>query len=359
MAPGLDDNPRMIGRMKTSRKFAVVLCLFVGGCGYAEWPPRGDGPRDVNRAPVTQAQPARNAPPAATASAFRNASAVVVGEGDTVYALSRRHGVSTRAIIEANSLEPPFHLIVGQRVELPRYPEHQVVRGDTLSAIAARYDVGIYEMARLNDLAPPYTILVGQRLRLPKAGGAVRLASKPETVQRANRELKTRATPDPRPESSPKSSPKSHTPVSPQPVRSAAPRAIPKPPPISGKGFLWPVDGRVLSSFGAKAKGFHNDGINIAAARGTAVRAAQSGVVVYAGNELRGFGNLLLIKHAGGWVTAYAHADKLLVARGDRVDKGQRIATVGSTGSVTRPQLHFEIRKGKRPRAPIKLLRRA
>ena len=108
------------------------------------------------------------------------------------------------------------------------------------------------------------------------------------------------------------------------------------------------ADGRVIAGFGPREGGLHNDGINIAAERGTQVRAAENGVVVYAGNELRGFGNLLLIKHADGWTTAYAHADKLLVRRGDRVERGQPIATVGQTGNVDRPQLHFEIRRGPR-----------
>ena len=135
------------------------------------------------------------------------------------------------------------------------------------------------------------------------------------------------------------------------------PSAVPRPPAVSGKGFIWPVKGRVISGFGAKAKGLHNDGINIAAKRGTPVKAAENGVVVYAGNELRGFGNLLLIKHANGWVTAYAHNDKLLVKRGQKVAKGQRIATVGSTGGVKKPQLHFEMRRGRTPRDPRKYLR--
>ncbi len=112
----------------------------------------------------------------------------------------------------------------------------------------------------------------------------------------------------------------------------------------------------MISGFGAKAKGLHNDGINIAAKRGAPVKAAENGVVVYAGNELRGFGNLLLIKHADGWVTAYAHNDKVLVKRGQRVGKGQRIATVGSTGGVKSPQLHFEMRRGRTPRDPRKYL---
>ena len=134
---------------------------------------------------------------------------------------------------------------------------------------------------------------------------------------------------------------------------------VPRPPATTAKGFQWPVRGRVVSGFGAKAKGLRNDGINIAAKRGSPVRAAENGVVAYAGNELRGFGNLLLLKHSGGWITAYAHNDKLLVKRGQKIKKGQNIATVGSTGNVRTPQLHFELRKGKRARDPKKYLRPA
>ena len=112
----------------------------------------------------------------------------------------------------------------------------------------------------------------------------------------------------------------------------------------------------MISGFGATGKGRHNDGINIAAPRGTPVKAAENGVVAYAGNELRGFGNLLLIKHDGGWVTAYAHNEALLVRRGDRVRKGQTIARVGSSGGVSTPQLHFELRRGKNAVDPRKHL---
>jgi murein DD-endopeptidase MepM/ murein hydrolase activator NlpD len=122
------------------------------------------------------------------------------------------------------------------------------------------------------------------------------------------------------------------------------PESVTPPPRGSGK-FLWPVNGKLISLYGVKQGGQHNDGINIAAPLGTPVRAADNGVVVYAGNELRGFGNLLLIRHADGWVSAYAHCDALLVKRGDQVKRGQVIARVGQTGAVSSPQLHFELRK--------------
>jgi murein DD-endopeptidase MepM/ murein hydrolase activator NlpD len=178
-----------------------------------------------------------------------------------------------------------------------------------------------------NGLVAPFALRVGQALRIP-ASGTESAAVQSKTTKPA---ISAR--------------------------RPAAPAAVPRPPPARG-GFVWPLQGKVISSFGAKSKGLHNDGINIAARRGTSVRAAENGVVAYAGNELRGFGNMLLIKHAGGWITAYAHNEKLLVKRGDKVSRGQIIARVGSSGSVTKPQLHFELRKGKQAVDPRKYLRR-
>jgi murein DD-endopeptidase MepM/ murein hydrolase activator NlpD len=120
--------------------------------------------------------------------------------------------------------------------------------------------------------------------------------------------------------------------------------------------FRWPLRGRVINNFGAKVNGAANDGIDLAAPEGTAVRAADDGVVAYAGNELKGYGNLVLVRHANGFVTAYAHASDILVKRGDSVKRGQVIAHSGQTGNVTSPQLHFEIRKGATPVDPAQYL---
>jgi murein DD-endopeptidase MepM/ murein hydrolase activator NlpD len=124
--------------------------------------------------------------------------------------------------------------------------------------------------------------------------------------------------------------------------------------PVSGNApaFVWPVSGRVIADFGTTPTGGRNDGINIAAAEGTPIRAAASGSVTYAGDELKNYGNLVLIKHSGGFTTAYAHADRLVVSRGDFVAKGQVIAYAGQTGDVSTPQLHFEIRSGTSPVNP-------
>jgi len=189
-------------------------------------------------------------------------------------------------------------------------------------------------LARANGLSPPYDIRAGQKLVLTD-----------KSAVKTKRPARTSATAQ------------RNTPVIRRRPAASPPPAVARPPAVTGKGFIWPVRGRAISGFGAKAKGLRNDGINIASRRGAPVVAAENGVVVYAGNELRGFGNLLLIKHSGGWVTAYAHTGKILVKRGARVAKGQKIATVGSTGSVKNPQLHFEMRRGRVARDPQKYLR--
>ena len=120
--------------------------------------------------------------------------------------------------------------------------------------------------------------------------------------------------------------------------------------------FRWPANGRVITAFGPTTNGQQNDGINIAVPENTPVKAAEDGVVAYAGNELKGYGNLVLVRHPNGYVTAYAHAKELLVKRGDQVKRGQVIARSGQSGNVNAPQLHFEIRKGASPVDPTKFL---
>jgi murein DD-endopeptidase MepM/ murein hydrolase activator NlpD len=120
--------------------------------------------------------------------------------------------------------------------------------------------------------------------------------------------------------------------------------------------FRWPVRGRVIAGYGAKTNGKQNDGINVAVPEGTPVKAAEDGVVAYAGNELKGYGNLVLIRHDNGYVTAYAHASELAVKRGERITRGQVIGKAGQTGDVASPQLHFEIRKGSSPVDPMQFL---
>lgn len=230
-----------------------------------------------------------------------------------------------------------------------RPAEHVVAAGEDLYSIALRYDLDAYQLALANDLSPPFTVTAGQTLRLDVERSAV--AAAPDDG--VGGILAPGAAPGGGDEGrGPKQPPSDGS-------ATTAQRVPPAPPPVLQQGFIWPVTGTVISTFGAKGGGLYNDGINIAAAAGTPVRAAEDGIVAYAGNELRGFGNMLLIRHPDGWMTTYAHAEELLVSKGERVSKGQVIARVGSTGGVSRPQLHFEMRKGKKPVDPLDYLRRA
>src|SRR5262249_62034928 len=138
--------------------------------------------------------------------------------------------------------------------------------------------------------------------------------------------------------------------------RVATNEQLPTPDPMSGNSFRWPVKGRVIAEFGTRPDGGHNDGIDVAVPAGTQVKAAENGVVAYAGNELKGYGNLVLIRHANNWVSAYANNDEILVKRGDQVRRGQVIAKAGRSGQASQPQLHFELRKGSRPVDPTKYM---
>src|ERR1700722_118812 len=254
---------------------------------------------------------------------------IPVQSGDTLYAVSRRTGVPVRDLIDANHLDPPFSLTTGQRLIVPQQRRQIVRAGDTLYSIANQYGVDMSTLASANNLQPPYTLRVGDSLLLPAA---------PEQVAAQE------GLPAPPPGAAASA-----------PAKPEGP--LPAPPPRGGR-FLWPVSvkGKVVERFGAGPNGTHNDGINIAAPKGTPVRAADAGVVAYAGNELKGYGNLLLIKHAGGWMTAYAHNDVLLVRRGETVKRGQEIAKVGLTGVSGPPQLHFEIRRGTKALDPDQYL---
>ncbi len=246
---------------------------------------------------------------------------VVVVKGDTLYSLSKRYDVALRDLIDANDLEPPYILSIGQKLVIPGAETHTVSRGETAYGISRLYDVDLTSLLKTNHIGKPYTLYVGQKLKLPPK------------VYGPGDQAKTADVSDP-----------------------GVKAVIGTPPPRSGKGFAWPVRGKIISSFGTKADGRHNDGINILVSKGAPVRAADNGVVVYAGSELKGYGKLVLIRHAGGWVTAYAHNDQLLVDRGEKVSAGQVIARAGSTGSVSRPQVHFEIRKGANAVNPRKFL---
>ncbi len=200
---------------------------------------------------------------------------------------------------------------------------YTVRRGDTLLGISRRLGVRSRELAEINGLIKPYLLVEGQQLTVPlEATTASRVAAEDAEV------------------------------TIPEPVTTA----IPEPAPGGDLQFIWPVEGPVVSDFGPKAGGLHNDGINIAAPAGTPVRASEDGVVSYVGSEIRGYGNLVLVRHTDGWVTAYAHNARNLVARGQMVLRGDVIASVGASGGIAQPQTHFELRQGTTAVNPVEHL---
>ena len=280
--------------------------------------------------------------PAKPVAAMKGGSAVgttQVGQGDTVFTVAQREKVPLRTLIEANNLAPPYALTPGRMLLVPHASYYTVQRGETLYGISRRFRIDIFTLAQANAIPAPYRIDAGRRLRIPGD------ADLPPSAPMTSVALAT-VPPAPTP-------PTSNAPATAQPEHRAGVLA---PPPRTGRSFAWPVRGEMISGYGAKPGGLHNDGINIAVQRGTDVHAAENGVVVYAGNELRGYGKLLLIRHADGWLTAYAHNDELLVHRGDMVRRGQIISRSGSSGSVASPQLHFEIRHGVQAVDPMPYL---
>lgn len=303
----------------------VVLSLVLAGCASEK--PWWEGGRSNAHGGSVDATPL--APPG-------RGGTYVVRSGDTLFKVSRDRAVPIRSLIDANNLEPPYTLRTGQRLAIPGGRYHVVQKGDTVYSISRTYGVDMATLTSTNHITPPYHIWLGQRLQLPS---------------KVSRQVASRDSDTPAP--TPAHSTSSRAIATPAPrgntvVASVQPKApLPTPPNPAGD-FIWPVKGPIISSYGPKEGGLHNDGINIAAPVGTPVKAAQSGVVAYAGNELKGYGNLLLVRHANGWMTAYAHNSKLLVKRGDTVTRGQTISLSGSSGSVTSPQVHFEIRKGSK-----------
>ncbi len=313
---------------------------------------------------------------AAPGWSWNGGTAVVVGPGENIDQLSRKYGVPASAILQANGFTNPAAIRSGQRLVIPRYNHgralasaasrppataitpssgagvHVVAPGETLTSISRLYGKQLTEVAAANNIVPQATVKAGDRLVIP---GRVAAASK-ATSPTANA---------PQPPSRGAQAPTANQQVAAvAPVHVATPTAEASADTVTatndaGGGapsFRWPVRGRVIAGFGPNPNGQQNDGINLAVPEGTAVRAAEDGVVAYAGNELKGYGNLILIRHSGGYVTAYAHASEILVKRNDQVRRGQVIGKSGQTGTITTPQLHFEVRKGSTPVDPMQFL---
>ena len=253
-------------------------------------------------------------------------STVRVRRGDTLYSIARRKNVPVRALIQENHLSAPYTIKVGQLLKIPEQKTYTVRKGDTLYSIARKFDSNVTDVARQNNIKAPYTLKPGQKLLVK---------SWDEAGTTTTTKGKSALNP---PEAKAKNTPTKS--------------AIKIPKSAQGKRFDRPVSGKVIAKFGTNTNGVHNDGINISAKAGTPILAADKGTVAYAGNDLKGYGNLILLKHDNGWFTAYAHADKISVKKGAVIKAKQAIGTVGKTGGVKTPQLHFEVRYKTKPVDP-------
>jgi len=255
-------------------------------------------------------------------------SSVTVSRGDTLYAIASRCGTSVAELARENGISRPYAISPGQRLSMPGPATYTVRRGDNLYRIALAHGMTTQEIAALNRLRQPYTIYPGQELRV-----------RGEPVIIADREPSRRPTPTP--------PPPSNRPAPPPPPPPSAPTSV---------AFAWPLDGQVIARF--NEGDLRLDGIRIRARMGEPVRAAAAGEVVYAGNELQGYGELVLIRHADRWVTAYGLNSRIRVAVGDQISAGQHIADAGASGATEEPALHFEIRRGVQPVDPLQRLPR-
>ena len=319
-------------------------------------------------------------PPPQPSWTWDGGTAVTVRPGQTVDSIAREHGVPVAALREANhiaigaSVRPGEHLVIPRyrpatvaamppqtriattppRVAPPYVPPrgglvapngvHVVAPGETLNSIARLYGKPLMVIARANNIPPDTMVRVGEHIVIPEMGEHPAAVARAEAPVAAPATVAAIESPHSARVATPSASLPEEHPVKAEQAASAMP------------SFRWPVRGRIIAAFGPKPNGLQNDGINLAVPEGTPVKAAEDGVVAYAGNELKGYGNLVLIRHANGFVTAYANASEILVKRGETVKRGQVIAKSGETGNVTSPQLHFEIRKGATPVDPAHYL---
>ena len=251
--------------------------------------------------------------------------------------------------------------VIADAVVTPQGRVHTVKQGETGIAIARAYGVPWDRLIAANQLIPPFVLQIGDKLLLPSTRQVAALS--PEDRAKAFDvgidDIITGGEPAAKlvPTARRRALPTMARGTASGTTSSAAGNAAPLPAMIGDTPlFHWPVEGLTLSGFGAKAGGRFNDGVNLKASAGAPIRAAAQGVVAYAGDAIPGFGNLILIKHANGWVTAYGHAEALLVTRGTIVSAGDVIARAGSTGAVSEPQVHFEIRRGRAPVDPARVI---
>jgi murein DD-endopeptidase MepM/ murein hydrolase activator NlpD len=333
----------------TMNLLAVVACV----------PPSPDVARR-NRPPVLEQpkletlydeKPVWEARPVSASARDVTADTYVVQAGDTLTGIGVRTGAGSEAIAAANSLTPPYAIRIGQRLNIPGGRFHTVAQGESGIAIARAYQLPWAEIVSLNGLHEPFTLRVGQRLKLPMPQPLL-----PSTTP----DMETRAAAfklniediitGGEPALAPEQVAAAPSPALPRPLAPSV--AVASPRSFSG-GFVWPVNGAIVAKFGPSGAAERNDGIEIATPLGTPIKAASDGVVAFVGNGVAGYGGMILIRHGGGWITAYGRASEATVTRGQSVKQGQIIGRTGDFGNTAQPQLHFQIRQGRVPVNPV------
>lgn len=272
---------------------------------------------------------------------YQQIPVIHVQKNDTLYSLAKRYDTTAEALAKHNGIDDPTELQPGQSLNVPRTKAADTPARSKPAAQSIQTD----STAAKTPQASSKTKAASQNAKTASARAAASKKTAAKGAKTAVTNTKKTAAKGAEKVSGTKRAAK--TAAAQKTTKQTVPQTTKLKKPFVAKGtvnFAWPVKGKIISNYGGKGHGVKNDGINISAKRGTTVKAAESGIVVYAGNELKGYGNLILLKHEKNFMTAYAHADTLCVDVGDVVDKGQKIATVGKTGNVKSPQLHFEVR---------------
>ncbi len=257
-----------------------------------------------------------------------SSSFYTVKKGDNLYLISKKYNVTIQKIINFNNIDFPYKIYPNQKIFIPRERIHIVSKGETLYSISRKYKTDIFSIRKFNKLKNTNIIEINQKLVIPENNKKI---SKKKKFKAKKIDKKKK-------------------------IAAKTKKKINIPKSNYKEKFAWPVKGKIILKFGSSSPGLFNDGINISSSSGAKVRASGDGEIVYSGNEIPGYGNLILIRHSKNWITAYAHLDKILIKKGSFVKKGDHIGSVGSSGNVQNPQLHFEIRKGKEAVDPLKYL---
>ena len=246
-------------------------------------------------------------------------------KGDNLFSISQKFNISIQELIKVNKIEEPYRIFPRQNIFIPLNQKHKVAKGETLYSISRYYETTVFTLAKFNNINNVNNIKVGKELIIPKRSENIKKIK----MKKWDSDFKKKKI-----------------------VNNDTEILLEK----QSSKFIWPVKGKLLSKYGKSKEGFYNDGINIDSKKGTKVMSSKAGKVIYCGNEIPGYGNLILIKHSKNWITAYAHLNEVFTEKGKKVNKGEMIGSVGNTGNVRSPQLHFEIRKGKESVNPLKML---